>query len=282
MKTRMTVSLQDAFPEIAAQWHPTKNGNLTPDMIAAGSNKKVAWLLPYDDPTTGKHFDFEWSATIYSRTSGMSICPFLSGKAVWTGFNDLATKRPDIAVYWNWEKNGDNKPTNFTEDSHVSVWWKYPYRDPKTGREFVFEWQDKIVNRVNTVEFCPFIKNNARVYPGFNDLLTTHPIIAGQWHPTKNGSLKPEMVTAGSSKTVVWLLPYDDPNTGNHFDFEWSARIADRTINGYGCPFLSGKQAWRGYNDLKTLFPDIAAQWHPCKNGNLRPDSVTPYSVKRV
>ncbi|MFM8466213.1 MAG: zinc-ribbon domain-containing protein [Oxalobacteraceae bacterium] len=31
------------FPEIAAQWHPTKNNGVTPDQVAAGSNKKYFW-----------------------------------------------------------------------------------------------------------------------------------------------------------------------------------------------------------------------------------------------
>lgn len=28
-------------PKLAAEWHPTKNGSLTPDMVTKGSNKKV-------------------------------------------------------------------------------------------------------------------------------------------------------------------------------------------------------------------------------------------------
>ena len=55
-----------ADPELAAQWHPTKNGNLTPDMVAAESHRKIWWL--------GK-CGHEWSATIDSRTRGMG-CPF--------------------------------------------------------------------------------------------------------------------------------------------------------------------------------------------------------------
>jgi len=28
------------FPEVAAQWHPTKNGDLTPENVTPGSPKK--------------------------------------------------------------------------------------------------------------------------------------------------------------------------------------------------------------------------------------------------
>ena len=37
-----------------------------------------------------------------------------------------------------------------------------------------------------------------------------------------------------------------------------------------------------GYNDLKTLFPDIATEWHPYKNTELKPSSITAYSKKKV
>lgn len=40
------------------EWNGERNGNLTPENVTAGINKKVWWLLPYDDKKTGRHFDF--------------------------------------------------------------------------------------------------------------------------------------------------------------------------------------------------------------------------------
>ena len=51
------LTLAEEYPELAMQWHPTKNEGLTPEMVTCGSKKKVWWLLPYDDPETGRHFD---------------------------------------------------------------------------------------------------------------------------------------------------------------------------------------------------------------------------------
>lgn len=73
-------SLAETNPELAKEWHPTKNGALKPTDVTADSNRKVWWLLPYDDPKTGKHFDFEWEATINHRNNGAG-CPFLSACA---------------------------------------------------------------------------------------------------------------------------------------------------------------------------------------------------------
>ena len=36
-------SLAETHPEVAKQWHPTKNGDLTPNNVTPGSNKKAWW-----------------------------------------------------------------------------------------------------------------------------------------------------------------------------------------------------------------------------------------------
>lgn len=34
-------ALATVNPKLAAEWHPTKNGDLSPDQVTAGSGKKV-------------------------------------------------------------------------------------------------------------------------------------------------------------------------------------------------------------------------------------------------
>ena len=104
-------------------------------------------------------------------------------------------------------------------------------------------------------------------------LLIQNPALAKEWHPTKNGALTPGDVTPYSREKVWWLYPYDDPKTGKHFDFEWRASVAKRT-KGSGCPYLSGRLAWPGFNDLESQNPELAKEWHPTKNGKLTPRDV--------
>ncbi len=52
--------LATLYPKLAKEWHPSKNGDLTPESVLPNSNKKVWWLLPYDDPITGKHGCFSF------------------------------------------------------------------------------------------------------------------------------------------------------------------------------------------------------------------------------
>lgn len=275
--------LASVRPDLAKQWHPTKNGNLRPTEVAVNSMKKVWWLFSYDVPMSysvkhlrGKHYDFEWNTTVANRSKGNG-CPFFNGHAVWSGFNDLQTVNPELAKQWHPTKNGSLKPTEVTSNSNRKVWWLFPYDDPKTGKHFNFEWQESIFYRNKTDVSCPFLSGQA-VWPGFNDLQTVNPELAKQWHPTKNGNLKPTEVTCGATKRVWWIFPYDDPKTGKHFDFEWQASVNNRTKHNSCCPFLNGRAVWEGFNDLQTVNPKLAKQWHPTRNGSLKPTQVTEKS----
>ena len=86
--------LGNKFPEIAKEWHPTKNGNLTPKEIHKGSNKKVWWQC-------SKGHD--WEARVYTRSSGTK-CPYCSGNRL-TIENSLAFVYPEIAAEWHPIKN---------------------------------------------------------------------------------------------------------------------------------------------------------------------------------
>ena len=287
------VSLAEARPDLAKEWNYEKNGDLKPEDVSCGSNKKVWWKLPYDVPDDypvehlrGKHFEFEWIALIGDRNSKNLGCPFLSGQSVWNGFNDLASVRPDLAKQWHPTKNGNLRPTEVAVNSMKKVWWLFSYDVPMSysvkhlrGKHYDFEWNTTVANR-NKGNGCPFVNGHA-VWSGFNDLQTVSPELAKQWHPTKNGNLKPTEVTANSNKKVWWLLPYDDPKTGKHFDFEWRASIHNRNF-GSGCPCLNGQTICKGFNDLATINPELAAQWHPTKNGDLKPTDITSGSKKKV
>lgn len=274
-KSREFISLASKYPDIAAQWHPTLNGNVTPDMVKPNTKTKYKWLLKYDDPITKKRFDFVWEASPNERVSGNS-CPYLSGRAVWPGFNDLATRCPALAIEWHPTKNGKLKPTDVTCGKRLKVWWYLPYDDPDSGKHFDFVWEAWIADRVNGAT-CPYLTGNA-VWPGYNDLATTASWMAAEWHPCRNGNLQPTDITCNHHKKVWWMRRYDDPVLG-HFDFEWEASPNSR-MSRNGCPFLTGKAVWVGFNDLLSRYPSVACQWHPTKNRPKTPMDITYSSNK--
>ena len=109
---------------------------------------------------------------------------------------------------------------------------------------------------------------------GFNDLTTTEPQLAKEWHPTRNAGLEPTEVTSGSNKKVWWQCI-------THPDHEWQARPLTRT-GGSGCPICGAKKVLEGFNDLTTTEPQIAKEWHPTRNDDLKPTEVTRGSGKKI
>ena len=240
-------------PQLAKEWHPTKNKELTPKDVHPGSAKKVWWKCPHGD-------DHEWKAAIYSRTGGKG-CPICDGKKV-VKSNCLATLNPELAKQWHPTKNGKLTPYDVTPNSSKKIWWKCP-------KGVDHEWKISVYRRSSGGN-CPVCSNQKVVLS--NCLSTLNPELAKQWHPTKNGKLTPYDVGAGSGKLVWWKCPEGD-------DHEWKTTIKSQSKK--GCPICIGSKVVRS-NSLATLYPELAKQWHPTKNGDLTPYDVRPGSNKKV
>lgn len=264
-------------PELISEWHPTLNEDRTPYNTSYGSGYKAWWILQYYDPKVNKMFVFEWRASVYHRTKGEG-CPYLAGKKVCVGFNDLATICPELKEQVHPEKNSGLRATDIFAYSNKKIWWLYPYDDSITGKHFEFEWQASPASRIKS-RGCPFLSNQ-RIWPGFNDLKTRYPKVASEWNYKRNEK-NPDEYMPNSKEKVWWLYLYDDPESGKHFEFEWESRITNRVQDGGGCPFLSNNAVWTGFNDLATKRPDLAEEWDFEKNGNVTPDKITLYSNKK-
>jgi hypothetical protein len=244
--------LASRYPTIAAEWHPTKNGELSPSQVGPGSSKRVWWA-----GTCGH----EWDVAVCDRVQYKTGCPYCHGNLrVLEGVNDLATLQPKIAAEWHPTKNGELQPVHVREFSMRKVWWLGGCKH---------EWQSTIAHR-SSGRLCPFCSNK-KLLVGFNDLATTDPVLALEWHPTRNGGLTPQSVSRGMSKKAWWT-------SHGH---EWISDIASRASGGQGCAICSGDQVQEGVNDLATVNPDVAARWHPTKNGDVFPRTVTSGSNKK-
>lgn len=249
-------------PDLAAEWHTEKNGDLTPDDVTAGSERKVWWVCP---------LGHEYDAQVKARTKGGTGCPVCAGKRVLKGFNDLASRNPSLASEWHPKRNGDLTPDMVAYMTHRKVWWIcYNHDEP-------YEWEAAVNNRARGgCPQCGTIRSTAahEVPSKGESLAEVSPRIASEWHPTKNGSVTPRDVKGRSGKHVWWRCE----TCGR----EWKASIASRVRQDSGCAVCSGKELLAGVNDLDTTHPDIARSWHPTKNGTLTPRDVTAYTKKRV
>ena len=235
------------------QWIEAKNAPLTPEQVGAGSHRKVWWRCEKGH---------EWQAMVKSRTAG-SGCPVCAHRTVARGETDLAATYPELAAQWHPTRNGTLTPRDVLPGTQQRVWWQ-------CGKGH--EWQARVSARTYGGTGCP-VCSNKTVSPGENDLATLCPELAGEWHPEKNGTLTPEQVTPYSNRKVWWRCPQGH---------SYQAVIATRTSHNSGCPYCSRRKVLPGFNDLATLYPDLAAQWHPTLNGNLTPEMITPGSHKRV
>lgn len=173
--------------------------------------------------------------------------------------NSFAAKHPELVCEWS-EKNLPLTPEQIPYGSNKIYWWH-----GACGHE----WTASAKSR-HAGEKCP-ICSGARILVGFNDLASVKPELAAEWSE-KNKPLLPTMVTVGSHKKVIWK---------GKCGHEWVAQIKNRVQLDSGCPYCSHNKVLVGFNDLASLFPEVAAEWSD-RNLPLKPTDVMAFANKKV
>lgn len=230
--------LLSQYPDCINEWDFKKNHPLSPDTITAGSSKKVWWIC-------SKGHSYEQSINLHI-IRGYS-CPYCSHQKVFAGYNDLETLFPDIAKEWHPSKNAELTPSNVTAYSQKKVWWLCPM-----GHSY----EQTVERRVRRGSACYYCSGH-KVLKGFNDLASVNPSLAVEWHPSKNAPLTPYEVTAGSGKRVWWLCP---------IGHEYQATIHDRNTDNTQCPICNLR--------VQTSFPEQATFFYVHK---LYSDAINKY-----
>lgn len=110
-------------------------------------------------------------------------------------------------------------------------------------------------------------------------LRETHPDIFGQINHELTAEYYPKVnldsITYGSKKKIWWNCPKDPRHV-------WDAQINARTVDGKGCLVCAGYRVMAGINDLASLNPTLASQWHPSKNDDVHPVHVSPTTNKKA
>lgn len=248
--------LRTSFPELAKQWHPSLNESLHPDAVTSRYSKKVWWVCDKGH---------EWDMPVNDRTNRGRGCPACSGHKVVSGDNDLATLHPDVAGEWHPTKNGEVLPSMVRPGSATKYWWL----SETCGHKWLMSVDKR--TRKHSPQGCSVCAG--KVVISSTSLAGTYPEVAKEWHPTKNGIVQATDVKAGSHKKAWWL------GSCGH---EWDAVIKSRSISGHGCPVCANKRLLVGSNDLATVNPTLAAQWHPTMNESLTPTDVTAGTLQKA
>ena len=254
-------SLASLHPNIAAQWHPTKNGDLTPAGVSSSYREKVWWRCP-NGP------DHEWATRVSNRVHVRTGCPFCAKQRL-SVTNSLAALSPNVAAQWHPTRNGDASPDQVIDGSDKRYWWKCP-----EGTDH--EWIASVGNRTQGRTGCPFCSGLRASIT--NSLLSLAPDLAAQWDPNKNAPLTPAQVVARSGRRVWWQCARNPSHS-------WHAQIASR-FKGSGCPGCfrpSGRHTKpRSLGRLSEANPALAAEWHPKRNGMITPEMVSAGSSTKV
>jgi len=177
------------------------------------------------------------------------------------GVNDIGTLLPELALQWDYGKNGCLTPADVSPGSTKHAWWRCP-----EGHS----WRAVIYSRA-AGHGCPYCSNN-KVLAGFNDLAAKNPSLAREWDYENNVGVIPETIAPDSNKKVWWKC-----GKGHC----WQAVVSSRN-EGKGCPYCGHRKVLPGFNDLASRNPYLAAEWDYEKNGTLKPSDVFPSSQRKV
>lgn len=245
--------LASLFPMLASEWNYDKNGDFTPDKASPGMGKKVWWKCSEGH---------EWQAIIQSRVRGNG-CPYCGNAKVLKGFNDLASKNPELLLDWDF-KNNTIDPSEVLSSSSQRAWW--------VCHKCMYSWQSKIYTRTYSDKptGCPACAGKV-VINGKNDFETNYPELIPEWNIERNKGKSPKDYSAKSGKKVWWKC-----KSGH----EWESAIVNRA-KGKGCPYCARIRTLEGYNDLETMYPELLKEWDYTKN-EVAPNIISARNSQKV
>lgn len=223
--------LATRYPQVADQFAGD------PSTVVAETQKTYLWTCP-------NHVE-PFPQRLSHLLSGIG-CGYCSGAKLLPGFNDMATRYPQLA-----EQVVGVDPTTVTAGTGQSFLWRCPRHDAP--------FRQTIGSRLRG-EGCGICRGR-QVVAGVNDLATTHPDLAAQLL-----DVDPTTVYGGGVKVYRWRCPnHEEP-----FEQSMGSRI-----RGYGCGICAGKQVLAGYNDLATTHPHLAAELVGTDPTTVRATTVT-------
>lgn len=257
-RTRNTISLAQGSPSYLSKFDKKMNV-LPPTRIALKSNMMVWWKCE-----NGHSFQKSPNEMVKHHA-----CP---------GCNSLPFSYPKVAEQWDTEKNGHNKPEDYSWGSGKKVWWKC-----SNGHN----WEAVIVQRTKASHGCPQCYKEQRAdinrvisVKKKGSLADDNPAYLAEWDYEKNTAISPDSVTKGSKRKAWWIC-------SKHHSYIQSL---ESKAHGSICPECAKSKRAESARlarlartgSLADNHPDIAKQWDQNKNGDLSPNDISSGSKKIV
>ena len=305
--------------ELLDEWNNEKNA-VTPKDISYSSNKKYWWKCK-----NGHDFD----SKVSNRTQLNRGCPYCTNQKVLPGFNDFATRYPELLLEWDYEKNQDIKPNEVMGGSKRKVWWKCV-----NGHSFFASLNHRTSKESTGCQICysgrqtSFAEQAVYYYikKVFPDAMNRYKNIWGSrfeldiyipsihtaieydgeaWHKKDKIEREQEKYRLCVNHGVRLIRMREQ-------EYELGSDIADygfvyhklykynvlqeaiiQLLKFLLCHPISlpvDVDIWRDRNEIRNgiykieedsfagAYPLIAKEWHPTKNGNLKPNMFKPHS----
>ena len=165
--------------------------------------------------------------------------------------NSIAAVRPDLVVFWDYEKNGSITPEMVTLGTGQRFYWKC-----RICNRSYLNWPSRIAQG----SVCS--KHRNLVKKGINDLATLHPELLKYWDYDKN-DVDPSEIYGGGERVVYWKC-----EKGHSYP-----KSILKHVRGEGCPICAGKKVLAGFNDLLSQNPELAKEWDYELN-DCQPDQI--------
>lgn len=247
----MAELLKVARPDLLKDWDFEKNVGIALDAIRANAGNKVSWRCQADK----RH---RWEARIRNRAIDGNGCPYCSGRKTLRE-ESFGVLYPKIAAELHATKNPQIDRFAISPGSNKVANWIC-----SNGHE----WKSEIARRVRNNSGCPKC-----AYVKGRSTLAQSPL-AREFHPTKNGKLKVELLTLGTRRRVWWRCPADSTHV-------WREAVNYRHKTGYRCPECYPRGAGRR-ETLDKFSEALCKEWHPSLNAPHTPNEFTVGSGVKV
>ncbi|WP_344043632.1 zinc-ribbon domain-containing protein [Nocardioides panacihumi] len=196
-------SIADRMPEYAKDWDYDENGDATPETVAWRSNHRANWKCHVCGKKSvrvvgGKAYTYEKEGP----TGGCRgrLCP-RRPRSVLAPERSLRRHGANLVASFCLEENQPDTPDTVSYSAKRVFMWRCLKNSTHADYRLSLPSQRKTG--------CPLCAS----------LACTHPDVAAEWHPTKNGDLTPFDVTHGAKTEVWWRCSRDH---------EWPATVANR------------------------------------------------------
>lgn len=200
-------SLAALRPDLSAELHPTRNGDLDPFTVGQHSKRRLWWRChecghEREMPVKLRAGKSAYGCPACGRRRSIAATIARNKKPI-APERSLASRHPELLAEWHPTRNGDLDPMRVASGSNRKIWW----RCAKCGYEWAAAANDRTRPRPAGCPDCARARHVARLVaiPAHGDSFgARYPQLVPEWHPTLNRDLDPFGIKPGSERAVWW------------------------------------------------------------------------------